>query len=333
MWKNVLYLCYNKYDMTAGVLNTYAWKNEVTGTWCEVSFDSGQNFVYAAQIVEQRGDGSRDGCFGVNGHPIVHPDGTVFVPLGGFPHTFCGNLPPTVAVSEDSGETWIVRPMPNATIGQMEIDPDITVTPDGTAYMLFRNKNQHATLVRSRDHFKTWEGPWRVSPPDHTLNVFTGISSGDNGRIAMTYLGTVDAQVKQATPSNASGGTLWNAFVTYSVDADSESPTFFTQQVNPTEDPVQVGCVWLLGGGGGPMGCRNLLDFIDSVTDAEGRMFSVITDGCDPRNGCAADTDSANYQSHDGQATVLVQDVGLSLYADKGNLGRFWLQNPQPFPR
>ncbi|MBI2077427.1 MAG: exo-alpha-sialidase [Euryarchaeota archaeon] len=329
-WENVLYLCYNKYDVSQGVLNTYAWKNDVTGTWCEVSFDSGQNFVYSKQVVNQRGDGVAAGCFGINGHPTVHTDGTVFLPLGGFPETRCGNLPPTVAVSEDSGQTWTIRPMDDATVGQMEIDPDITVTPDGTAYMLFRNKNQHAMLARSHDKFQTWEGPWRVSPPDHTLNVFTGISSGDDGRIAMTYLGTVTPQTKLATPSNATGGTLWDAYVTYSVDADSASPTFFTQQVNPTEDPVQVGCVWLRGG---PSACRNLLDFIDAVTDAEGRMFSVVTDGCNPRNGCTADTDSANYQSRDAQATVIVQDGGLSLFAEKGNLGRFWLQNPQPLPR
>lgn len=334
----VLYYCHQKYDIlggypdlideTTGATNLH--DNEITGSWCEASDDSGRTWRDAKQL-----SGFRPGCpAGLVGSPAAHPDGTVIVPMGVFGGEGpCTNNPPAVAVTEDNGKTWTFREMPNRTVGQTEIDPDITVTPDGVAYMTFRDKNQHMMMVRSADKFKTWEGPFQVSPPDHVLTVFTTVTSGDNGRIAVTYLGTRDAQQKEAVPSNATGGTFWHAYVSYSLNANEANPIFYTVQTTPEEDPAQIGCVWLKGGGGGPKRCRNLLDFIDMVSDREGRTYSAITDGCTPRNGCSGDTESAIYQSHDREAAVLIQDSGMSLIAAKGNLPAFGLVAPKPLPR
>lgn len=335
-WDRVVYYCYQKSDFVnfggiddlTGATNLHS--NEFFGAWCETSFDSGRTWTEAYQIGSLRPD-----CrAGLVGSPAAYPDGVVVVPLGAFGgEGDCVNNPPAVAVTEDNGRTYTLREMPNRTIGQTEIDPDITITPDGTAYMTFRDKAQHMMMVRSKDKFKTWEGPWRVSPPDQVLNVFTGITSGDDGRIAVTYLGTRDAQQKEAVPSNATGGSFWHAFVSYSLNANEDNPVFYTVQVTPEEDPVQVGCIWLKGGAGGPKRCRNLLDFIDMVSDREGRTYSAITDGCTPRVGCTGDTDSAKFQSHDRDAAVLIQDKGMSLYAAKGILPEFGLVAPKPLPR
>lgn len=73
--------------------------------------------------------------------------------------------------------------------------------------------------------------------------------------------------------------------MTQSFDADAEGPTFLSHQVTPAEDPVQVGCVWLGGGTGGRMGCRNLLDFIDMTHNPDGRWYIAITDGRQVRRG------------------------------------------------
>ena len=309
-YPNVLYMCVNKLRY---------------GTWCAVSLDGGLSFAYDRQI--HPGEKT---CGSINGHPAAFPDGTVAVALGNL-GTRC-DRPLTVVVTEDSGLTWESR-MCAPDVSQVEIDADITVTPDGTAYLLFRDVDELVYLARTKDKFETCD-VFRVAPADHTLDVFTGITSGDDGRLAMSYLGTRDPQTgNDPDPSEATLGTHWHAFVTVTEDADAEVPTFVTTQVTPEEDPVQVGCVWLGGGGGGPARCRNLLDFIDMVHDADGRWYVAITDGCVPRNGCTGTPDSSDFQSRDSEVGILVQDRGWSLFADKGVLPSLGLEPPRPLPR
>lgn len=302
-YPNVVYLCVNKFQF---------------GTWCSTSLDGGASFAYDREAAP-----AHDECGAINGHPHPFPDGTLAVPLGSFGSC---ERPVGVAVTTDNGLTWEVRRC-DTELAQTEIDPDITVTPDGTAYMLFRGDDQRVHLARTTDKFQTCD-VFDVSPPDHTLNVFTAITSGDDGRIAMSYLGTDDEQYRGATPSNASGGTEWHLHVTTSIDAGSEEPTFLTNQVTPEDDPVQLGCVWLRGGGGGPQDCRNLLDFIDASHDEEGRVFVAFTDGCIPRNGCAQNPDDHGLQSRGRQVAVAVQTEGVSLFEDEPALEPLDLEHP-----
>ena len=307
-YPNLAYLCVNKIQL---------------GTTCAVSYDGGLSFAYERQayVNDQL-------CGNINGHPAAFPDGTVAMVLGNL-GTKC-ERPLTVAVTEDNGLTWDLRQCaPEA--DQVEIDADVTVTPDGTAYVLYRDADQMAHLLRSTDKFRTCE-TFRVAPPDHTLSVFAGITSGDDGRVAMAYLGTRDPQEPGATPSNATPGTVWHLYVTTSLDAASPVPTFLTQQVTPEQDPVQVGCVWLGGGAGGPFACRNLLDFIDVVRDHEGRVYVAITDGCSPRNGCTGTPVQSDFQSRDREIAVAVLDRGASLFAQKGRVAPLGLEHPKPLP-
>lgn len=294
-YPNVLYLCVNKLDL---------------GTWCSSSLDGGATFAYDRQAAPAHPD-----CGAINGHPHPYDDGTIVVPLGSFGSC---ERPVRVATSSDNGLSWQVRTC-ETPLNQTEIDPDITTTPDGTAYMLFRGEEERVHLARTTDKFQTCD-IFDVAPPSHTLNVFTVITSGDDGRISMAYLGTDDEQYRGATPSNASGGTEWHLYVTTSIDADSPDPTFVTRQVTPEDDPVQLGCIWLQGGGGGPQGCRNLLDFIDTTHNEEGRVVVAYTDGCIPRNGCAQDPDEHGIQSRGRQVAVAVQNTGVSLFEDQGVL-------------
>lgn len=326
-YPNVFYMCSNHLDL---------------GMWCAQSYDGGLNYETQQQVSPQDAL-----CANINGHPVAWPDGTVAVPMGGG----LGNpkecvRPPTLYVTETNGQGVPALDVqglatPNAVPGwqyrvcapdlrQREIDPDLTVTPDGTGYMLIRHDDQMHWLLRSTDRFVTCDA-LKVSPPGITLGVFAGITSGADGRLAMTWLGTRTPQEFGATPSNATGGSIWHVFHTVVLDAASPDPTFVHFQVTPVEDPVQVGCVWLGGGGGGPQACRNLLDFIDMVSDAEGRTFAAITDGCTPRNGCTGDVHSIGYQSRDREIAVLVQDGGIGLLTDEP-LPFLGLQPPEPFP-
>ncbi len=291
VYPSVLYLCVNKLDF---------------GTWCAVSHDGGLSYAYDNMV-----KGPDYSCGALNGHPAAYPDGTVVVAFPLAPSSSC-QKPVTVAVTEDDGLTWQMRDTCAPDFHNLEVDADITVTPDGTAYLLFRHDDHQVYLARTTDKFASCD-VFRVSPPGLSLTRFTAITSGDNGSIAMSYIGTRDRQDRDATPSDAVGGTRWHAYVTSSFNADQPRPTFVTQRITPDEDPVQVGCVWEGGGAGGPKECRNMLDFIDMVSDAEGRYYVSITDGCVVRNGCAGDTASASYQSRDRQTAVLVQTSGMGL--------------------
>ncbi len=308
LYPSALYLCVNKLDL---------------GTWCAVSQDGGLTYAYDVMVKEP--DPS---CGALNGHPAPYPDGTVVVAFPLTPTDYC-NKPLTVAVTQDDGLTWQLRDTCAPDYYNVEVDADITVTPDGTAYLLFRHNDHQVYVARSTDRFVSCD-VFRVSPPHLTLTRFTAITSGDDGSIAMSYLGTTHPQDRDATPSNAIGGTKWHAYVTTSFNADAASPTFVTQRVTPDEDPVQVGCAWEGGGGGGPRQCRNMLDFIDMVSDGDGRYYVAITDGCVVRNGCAGDTDSASFQSRDSQTAVLIQTQGMGL---RGKLVEpIELTPPYPLP-
>ncbi len=321
-YPTVLYMCVNR-PLGMGEVDNYA-----AGTWCAVSLDGGMSFAYDRQIATPV-----SGCGHINGHPAPYPDGTVAVALGNLGLN-C-QRPLTVVVTEDDGLTWTQRQC-RPDIGQVEIDADITVTPDGTAYLLFRDRDQLAYLARSADKFVTCD-VFRIAPLDHTINAFTAITSGDDGRISMAFLGTRDEQRidddETPTPSAATPGTMWHLFITTSFDAAAESPTFVTQQVTPEEDPVQVGCIWYLGGGGGPNRCRNLLDFIDMTRDNEGRVHVAITEGCTPRNGCTGEPFQNDFQSHDMQIAIVVQDRGMSLFEAVGELAPLGFSWPMPLER
>ena len=298
VYPNVVYYCYNK----------------LVSTNCAVSLNGGLSFQYDRPVTVAFADHEGQpqamaACGGINGHPAPHPDGTMFVPMA------LGCPGPVVGVTQDNGLTWSVRVGPTDH-GANEIDPDITVTPDGTAYMLYRGSDNLQYLVRSPDKFLTWDGPWRVTPVGLDSTVFAGITSQEDGRIAMAYLGTRDThnnatEPRDATdPSQAGNETRWHLWTGFSHDADAEEPHFRAIQVTPEEEPVQIGCVWL-SGGGNP--CRNMLDFIDMTSDAEGRPAVVFTDGCAAE--CDGNATATNLQSRSRAVTVAVLETGPSLVA------------------
>lgn len=263
----VLYQCYQRVvgtDATGFLASGFA-------TFCNMSYDGGENWN-AETLSAARTPGS---CGGINGHPAAAPDGTVVVPIT----RGCDGL--WLSVTLDSGLTWTMRQGPTV-VGAESIDPDVAFTPDGTLYAIWRGSDHLTYLARSPDVGLSWDGPWRVNLPDTTSTVFQAISAGDDGRIAMAYLGTSDSA---AYPSDAEPDTVWHLYITTSEDADGETPTLTTHQVTHNSSPVQVGCVWLEGGGNP---CRNMLDFIDSAAHPDGSFYVAYTKGC---GGCASDRD------------------------------------------
>jgi hypothetical protein len=241
-------------------------------------------------------------CGGLNGHPAAAANGTVFVPLG----ADCGQ--PWVARSFDNGQTWQALQLHVGGLGDGGEDNEVAVTPDGTAYYMWRAGTDHEVyVVHSRDAFSTVSRPVRVSPPDVTSTRFLGLASGDDGKLAFAYLGTRDAS---STAGDVYDDARWHLFLTMTMDAESAAPTFVTTQVTNDTDPVQIGYMWE-GGGGDP--ARNLLDFIDMVADKDGRVFVAFTDGC--TKGCAGNPHATMYDSRSRDTALAVLDSGPMLRA------------------
>ena len=254
-----------------------------------------------------------DQCAGLHGHIKVSPlDGTVYVPNRG-----CGGAVPfhetdarqAVAVSEDNGITWVVRPIPDAfTHGSGSLDNKILSTRDpavaidaaGTVYFAYQAEGRltpvpdatdkagdtFASVAVSHDKGVTWEPSVNVGA--NVINgapirnaTFAAAVAGDAGRAAVAFFGTETGGNNWACgegdtcagdigfPRDPFQG-VWYLYVSVTYDFGK---TWVTQNVTPG-DPVQRGGIC----GGGT--CRNLLDFMDIQMDKEGRILVAGEDGC-----------------------------------------------------
>ena len=130
----------------------------------------------------------------------------------------------------------------------------------------------------------------RISPMNVISSTFPQTDAGDPGRFAVTYLGSenasllntsnIDGQPWDGNPHYAPGNTSYHLYVTYSLNALDENPTFTT--IRLTDDPVQVGSMCMNSGDCRDIGGsnRNLLDFNDLHIDREGRVYIAFADGC-----------------------------------------------------
>jgi hypothetical protein len=308
----------------------YTCYNAALGNQCFASFDGG--ITYTQEAVTMGGIGSTPplgvpaDCSGVGGHPAAAPDGTIAVAAG-------WNCGPVVSHSRDSGLTWTAYAGPQEYGVGASIDPDLTFTPDGTMYLFYRDGQHMARVARSADFGATWDAVWNVTAPGLTSTRFHVLSSGDDGRIALAYLGTDEprgtewqsdagSETWRGAPIDAPPSTAWHLYIVTGEDTGGapEDAKFTSYRVTPLTDPVQIGCTWEGGGGGGPRLCRNMLDFIDSAVHPDGTFYVTYTEGCTVREGCAPlDPDDLpdEMDSRDREVALAWLD-GWSLFAPAG---------------
>lgn len=289
--------------------------NDQGSTHCAASLDGGSTFpqdvpvdglptglpiALPSQVTDLVGS-----CGGLNGHQHHAADGTIYVPYG----YECKQS--RIATSSDGGLTW-TRHDPRQ--GELELDPAITTTPDGTAYYLYRGTDNHVHLLRSHDQFATSEGPFAVSPPEVKSAVFTAMVAGSDGRLAYAFLGTTDSSLG---PDAAGPNTRWNLYVGMTLDAAAASPTFAAVRVTPTSDPVQRGSICIT------LPCkhddRNLLDFLDINMGPDGRPWVAYADGC-TSDKCLMVGQTDTSTSRDDTLYMAWLSQGPSLLAGKGRL-------------
>ena len=252
-------------------------------------------------------------CNGLHGHIKVAPDGTVYVP-----NKNCGGQQ-AVAVSEDNGLTWAIRPVPGSTAGAT--DPSLGVGSDGTIYFGFVNTDGTARAAVSHDRGLTWSTPANVGFSHNVRNaVFPAVTAGDADRAAFFFLGSSTAGANGIGTDMAFDGT-WYGYIATTYDGGASWVT-----VNATpNDPIQRGVV-CTHGTTCPSGTRNLLDFNDLEIDAKGRPLAAYADGCvsaDCRAGVdrsgSAGTPDGKIDSYDNDGsdvgTIIRQSGGRTLFA------------------
>jgi len=306
-------LSQNVYDQAV-----YFCYNKLVGIFCFTSYDGGATFVTGGQII---GLATTNG--GLHGAVSTAPDGTVYVT----PRV----ATPTIIMSKDNGFTWEERTMgTDAGTPNPRKNSEIATDTESNAYHVWTGADQGIYLARSTDSGDTWDAEsLRISPVEVISTAFPQTDAGDPGRIAVTYLGSENASLLNTSDIDgnnwdgnghyAPNEVHYHLYITYSLNALDENPTFHTYRV--TDDPVQIGAMCLNSGDcrsdqGGSN--RNLLDFNDLHIDREGRIYIAFADGC--TGECATKETPTPADSRSSTGGMYYLASGPSLLAEFGQL-------------
>jgi hypothetical protein len=265
----------------------YYCSQDIATAFCAVSRDGGTTFGNGVPTY------SLMDCGGLHGHIKVGPDGTAYLPNKG-----CGDNQ-AVVMSNDNGTTWTVQSVPGST--PSDSDPSVGVGSNGTVYFGYVGADGKPGVAVSNDQGKTWHDNQTVGTEFGIQNaVFPTMVAGDDDRASIAYIGTPTGGNYQ---DSANFHGVWHLYVDTTYDGGK---TWVTSDATPN-DPVQLGSICTAGTTCGSD--RNLLDFIDSTIDAQGRVEVAFADGC--TGACV--TGGAN--NHDAYATIARQSSGKPLFA------------------
>ncbi|MDQ1712956.1 MAG: hypothetical protein QOE45_2406 [Frankiaceae bacterium] len=257
---------------------------------CATSYDGGLTFLPPVPVT--------GACGAQHGHIKVAPNGTAYLP-----NRRCGNKVGG-GVSTNNGLTWTSYTIPQSNAPARGFDPSVATTPDSTVYEAWADSNNHPMVARMLPTGTTWDRVVdlsnTVSPPI-VASTFQSAVAGDNGRLAVAFLGTTTGT---GVPFDNGYHGIWNLYVSYSYDGGVNWTT-----VKASSDPVQRGCIWDLGGNNV---CRNLLDFMGASLTPDGRVVVGYADGC---VGTCAGGSGTEAQSTAMMAVISRQSTGKGLYA------------------
>jgi hypothetical protein len=265
----------------------YYCSQDVATAFCALSRDGGVTFGAGVPTY------SLLDCGGLHGHLAVAPDGTVYLP-----NKSCDGHQ-AVVVSTDNGKTWTIRTIPNSLPG--DADPAVAVGANGTLYVGYVNADGTPHVATSHDRGATFATDYNVGSSLGLKNtVFPTAVAGDDNRSAVSFISTTTGGNYQDT-ANFTG--IWHLYTAFTYDGGQ---SFTTVDDTPT-DPVQRGSICT---GGTTCGKdRNLLDFIGSTADNNGRVEVAYADGC--TGACVTGTTN----NFDAYATIARQSAGLTLRA------------------
>jgi len=280
---------------------------------CTTSTDDGTTWLPAVPV--------QGGCLGLTGHVKVSADGTAYLPIRDCNDYVGAVSSPSAtgphvggAVSTDNGRTWNSYQIPGAPWPAHGFDPSVATTPDNTVYESWPRDGDYLPMVAwSKDHAKTWSKPVSISQgsgfPIYAAT-FVAAVGGDDGRVAVAYLGADRPAAPGATVFDAGYVGAWYLYASFTYDAGAHWVTSRIQSA-----PVQLGPI--CDSGTTCLSGRNLLDFIDATLTSDGRLVVAYANGCS--GGCPANP-AAVAQSVNAYGVVVVQNSGLSLFGRFGSL-------------
>lgn len=235
-------------------------------------------------------------CGGLHGHVKVSADGTAYLP-----NANCGGKAGG-AISTNNGSSWSSYVIPGSSQPATGFDPSVATTPDNTLYESWQGADNHTYVARSTTRGATWSTPVDVGASLGVVNsTFQSVIAGDNGRVAVAYLGSTTG----GNPFASGWNGVWDLYVSTSYDAGATWTT-----VKATTDPVQRG--WMCADGTTCGSGRNLLDFMDVNVTKDGRVVVGYADGC---VGTCAGASGTKAQSTSAWATIAYQSAGKGLFA------------------
>lgn len=263
---------------------------------CQKSLDGGMTFVntgtppFVADPQKTGIQGVPGWCDGAVGHGTVGPDGTVYVPKG-----LCGT--PMLAMSHDEGLTWervavSDLGMAVAFCNNWDHEGSVGVDPDGNVYYAWVDNQRVPRLAVSTDGGHTWGPGMNVSAPGLTQAAMLHLIVGGVGKVAIMYKGSANAPAgpfprttetdpaKCETVTGFTGGgddpayadATWDGYLTMSVNALADEPTFLTAHANAPGDPMKRGTCGPIACGGG--------DFYDIRVGPDGTPWAAWVDAC-----------------------------------------------------
>ena len=258
----------------------YCWNDFGTGTSCSKSLDGGISWIHTGQAflgVSNTQEGP-ELCGGFNGHGVVGPDGTVFLPK-----EYCGQ--PWLGISHDEGLTWDKVQVADNTTEYLGSDTSVGVDAKGNLYYTYETAKQQLFLVTSKDGGYEWSKPMMVAAPGvEEVNLPT-LDVGKPGSVAIGYMGTTNSPFAKCDPDCATSDwkdSTWNGYITMSTNALDKNPLFVSATVNHPSDPLYRGRCDFNSGRCGP-----ILDFADIEIAPDGTPYAAFIDAC--YDGCATE--------------------------------------------
>jgi hypothetical protein len=220
-----------------------------------------------------------------------------------------------MAVSTDGGATFTDYPVyinPNADVGYGHQFVNVSVDHAGNVYSVYTD-DHHVYYSFSRDHGKTWSGPYLITTTSGT-QIFPWSSAGDPGKLDVVYYQTPYYDGVN-TPDNYPSSAAWTVGFAQNSNALTPGSGWARQTASPTNHFGGV-----CESGVACTGNRDLFDDFGVAASPTTGLASIIysDDQFDPNGpntaGCDASTNNSSSCDHTAIAT---QTSGSGIFGKK----------------
>lgn len=253
-YPNILYFC------TAAQAYLY--------NTCNRSLDGGETWLPGGVTFEMTPEETARYSSIASSNGFVDRRGTVYVTKA----DYYGQ--PFVAISGDTGLTW--ERVQVSDLGSQWHDAGIGGDRKGNLYHAWIANDRLPYLVISRDRGETWSKPIMVGPPGIKEASQPELAVRPDGAVAITYMGSTTSPYQRCEMACGAADyedTTWNGYITFTKDALTKSPVFFTGSVNSPKEPLVRGTCR-------QQRCQGTLDFHDVAFDPRGSAWATFVNTC-----------------------------------------------------